>query len=108
MTVQEMALRNEVRQMMCEAGFNRETIKNEVKSLVKEVIAEATKQAIAETNIESIVHRFIEKDARSIIENKVANEVFDGLRYRTKNVDVKICINGDWWKESEGKNADSN
>ena len=108
MTVQEMALRNEVRQMMCEAGFNRETIKNEVKSLVKEVIAEATKQAIAETNVESIVHQFIEKDARRIIEDKVANEVFNGLRYNTKNVDIKVCINGDWWKESEGNNANSN
>lgn len=103
MTVQEMALRNEVRQMMCEAGFNRETIKAEVKSLIKEVIAESVKQACAETNVDSLVRQFIRNDAKSIIEKKIADEVFDGLRYRMKSADVNICIDGKWLKESEAE-----
>lgn len=101
MTVQEMALRNEVRQMMCEAGFNRETLKEEVKKLIKEVIAESVKQACAETNIERIVGQFVRTDAKSIIEKKIADEVFEGLRYRTKSANVNICIDGKWLEENE-------
>lgn len=103
MTVQEMALRNEVRQMMCEAGFNRETLKEEVKKLIKEVIAESVKQACAETNVEGIVRQFIRNDARAVIEKKIADEVFEGLRYRMKSADVNICIDGKWWKEGENE-----
>ena len=102
MTVQEMALRNEVRQMMCEAGFNRETIKEEVKKLIKDVIAESVKQACSETNIEGLVRQFIRDNAKSVIEKKIADEVFEGLRYRVKSADVNISIDGKWWKESEG------
>ncbi len=103
MTVQEMALRNEVRQMMCEAGFNKETLKEEVKKLIKDVIAESVKQACAETNVESIVRQFIRNDAKSVIEKKIADEVFEGLRYRMKSADVNICIDGKWWKEGDSK-----
>ena len=103
MTVQEMALRNEVRQMMCEAGFNRETIKEEVKNLIKEVIAESVKQACAETNVEGIVRQYINRNAKSVIENKISDEVFKGLYYKMKDINVNIDINGEWLKESEDK-----
>ena len=108
MTVQEMALRNEVRQMMCEAGFNRETIKEEVKKLIKDVIAESVKQACAETNVKSLISQFVNTDAKRVVERKIADEVFEGLRYRMKSADVNICIDGKWLKESEDNNADSN
>ena len=107
MTVQEMALRNEVRQMMCEAGFNRETIKEEVKKIIKDAVAEAMKQAYAETNVERIVKQFIQHDAKSIIERKIIDEVFEGLRYRMKSADVNICIDGKWWKEIEDKECEN-
>ena len=103
MTVQEMALRNEVRQMMCEAGFNRETLKAEVKKLITDVIAESVKQALSETNVEGIVRQFIRNDAKKIIENKIADEVFDGLRYRMKNADVNICIDGKWLGDKDSE-----
>lgn len=57
--------------------------------------------ACAETNIDSLVRQFIRNDAKSIIEKKIADEVFDGLRYRMKSADVNICIDGKWLKESE-------
>ncbi len=55
MRVEEMALRSEIRQMLNEAGFNKNTLKDEVKSVLREEIEKAVKQAVNETDFEGYI-----------------------------------------------------
>lgn len=43
MRVEEMALRSEIRQMLNEAGFNKNTLKDLVKEVLKEELNKAIK-----------------------------------------------------------------
>ena len=84
MTVQEMALRIEVRQMLNEAGFNKNTLKDEVKSVLKGEIEKAVKQAINETDFNGYVGR----EANSIIREAVKSHLQDTITRQ---------IVGDWF-----------
>lgn len=57
MRVEEMALRSEIRQMLNEAGFNKNTLKDLVKEVVREEVERAIKQAINETDLDGYVKR---------------------------------------------------
>lgn len=48
MKVEEMALRSEIRQMLNEAGFTRETIKQLVKESIDEVVKNQVNQVLME------------------------------------------------------------
>ena len=93
MKTQEMALRNEIRQMMNEAGINRETIKQMVKDLLCEVISSQTAQALNETNIENMVMKYIKNNAQYWVNSVVKDQIFDGLRYGVHDSKVDISIN---------------
>lgn len=69
MRVEEMALRSEIRQMLNEAGFNKNTLKDEVKSVLSEEIEKAVKQAINETDF----NRYIKQEVNSIIRDATKN-----------------------------------
>ena len=54
MRVEEMALRSEIRQMLNEAGFNKNTLKDLVKEVLQEELRKAIKQANAEANCDIV------------------------------------------------------
>ena len=63
MRVEEMALRSEIRQMLNEAGFNKNTLKDLVKEVLREEIEKAVKQAVNETNFDE----YVKATANSIV-----------------------------------------
>lgn len=50
MKVEEIALRQEVRQMLSEAGINKTVLKQLVRDVIDEEVNKAIKRAIAEQN----------------------------------------------------------
>ena len=88
MRVEEIALRSEIRQMLNEAGFNKETLKNLVKEVLHEEIGKATRQAINETDLETY--------ARSIVKNVIRDTVKDYLKDT-----ITSRIVGDWFHKME-------
>lgn len=57
MTVQEIALRQEVRQLMAEAGINKNTIHDIAEKVICEEAEKQTKNALNQINVEAIVKR---------------------------------------------------
>lgn len=78
MRVEEMALRSEIRQMLNEAGFNKNTLKDSVKEVLKEEIEKAVKQAINETDFNS----YVRQEANSIIRDATKKHLKDTINER--------------------------
>jgi hypothetical protein len=95
MRVEEMALRSEIRQMLNEAGFNKNTLKDLVKEVLQEELNKAIKQAIAETNcnieeytkknIDSIINKTTERVVKEKITDAIVGNYFSRMK-----VDVSI------------------
>lgn len=79
MRVEEMALRSEIRQMLNEAGFNKNTLKNEVKSVLREEIEKAVKQAVNETDFDSYVRQTADSIIRDTTRGHLKNVINDRL-----------------------------
>ena len=84
MRVEEMALRSEVRQMLNEAGFNKNTLKQMVKDVLVEEIEKAVKQAVNETDFDG----YVKATANSIIR--------DAARAHLKDTITRQIV-GDWF-----------
>lgn len=60
MRVEEIALRQEIRQMLNEAGINKNTLHDMAKEVMQEEIAKQVKNALNQSNINNIVYRKID------------------------------------------------
>lgn len=75
MRVEEIALRTEIRQMLNEAGFNKNTLKDEVKSVLREEIKKAVGQAINETDFNSYVKGEVDKIIRDATKSHLQDTI---------------------------------
>lgn len=96
MTAQETYFRSELRQLMNEAGINKNTLKDMVKEVLKEELKKAIDQAVHETNwdIESYTRRNVDKlikeeEVTSVLRDKITDQVVGNWFHRLKvSVDV--------------------
>lgn len=75
MRVEEIAVRKEVRQMLNEAGINKNTLKNMVKEVLYEEISKACKQAVNESNINDAIARRINDNFGKIVRETTRDEI---------------------------------
>ena len=59
MKVEEIALRQEIRQMLNEAGINKNTLRDMAEKVMREEIEKQVKNAINQSNINSIISKSI-------------------------------------------------
>lgn len=93
MRVEEIALRSEIRQMLNEAGFNKNTLKDEAKSVLEEEIKKAIRQAINETDFNGYIKREANrtiKDATKLyLKDTITREVVGDWFHKIKvSVDI--------------------
>ena len=92
MKVEEIAVRQEVRQMMSEAGINKETMKTMVKDVISEEMQKAIKQAFHETNMVGIISDKVKKNTdeilRSVFKEEVRQKVNDTFNHMRVQVDI--------------------
>lgn len=106
MRVEEIALRSEIRQMLNEAGFNKNTLKGLVKEVLEEELRKAIKQAVEETNCDIVgytktnIDSIINKTTEKVVKEKITDIVV-GNYFRRMKVDVKIDPIMSYEKESE-------
>ena len=85
MRVEEIALRQEIRQMMNEAGLNKNTIREMAQKLLEEEVKKQVKTAFAQNNIERIVTRNISKwDLREAVKEGVRDYVKSDIKVSLK------------------------
>lgn len=108
MRVEEIALRSEIRQMLNEAGFNKNTLKDLVKDVVREEVERAIKQAINETDLggyvkrtsDSIIRDATKSHLKSVITDRFVSRWFNRMEI---NIDIKDEVGESILKaESEG------
>lgn len=108
MRVEEMALRSEMRQMLNEAGFNKNTLKNLVKEVLEEELRKAIKQAVEETNCDIVgytkknIDSIINKTTEKVVKEKITDAVV-GNYFKRMKVDVSINPIMSYEVESEKK-----
>lgn len=90
MKVEEIALRQEVRQMLSEAGINKTVLKQLVRDVIDEEVNKAIKQAIAEQNWEVELERFIEYRAEGICKAIASNEISYAVRQKLMNMKIEV------------------
>lgn len=95
MRLEEIALRQEIRQMLNEAGINKNTLKDTVNEVLTETIERATVQALHERDLDSAVgstiQRCIDNSARSIVREEIRKRV--GNIFNRMTVSVEITDN---------------
>lgn len=93
MRVEEIALRTEIRQMLNEAGFNKNTLKDEVKSVLREEIKKAVGQAVNETDFNGYVKgeadRIIRDATKSHLQDTITRQIVGDWFHKMKvSVDI--------------------
>ena len=86
MTVEQIAVRQEVRQLLADAGFNKNTMKDIVREVIEEELTKAVRQVMNEMDLEDKIckaangnlQEAIRKELRASIDNKV-NGVFNRM-----------------------------
>lgn len=90
MRVEEIALRQEIRQMMTEAGLNKNTIKEITEKALKEEVEKQVRSILKQANIDSMVRRQTQTyEFREMLQKAVGKEVQDAVKI---SVEVKAEI----------------
>ena len=91
MTVEQIVVRQEVRQMLNEAGINKNTLKDMVKEVLQEEIQKACNQAMHEKDVDTMVHNAMKNDFNSVVRS-TTKEV---IRDRCTNIFNRMTISVD-------------
>ena len=93
MKIEEMALRSEIRQMLNEAGFNRETIKQLVKDSIDDIVKGQVNQVLMERkekDLAEVVSEYIDNRLYSQIRTTAESVIRDKLRWMDFAVNVEV------------------
>ena len=97
MTAGQTAIRQEIRQLLSEAGINKNTMKDLVKEVIDEELTKAVKQVMHEMDLESKIQRAAKVD----IEEKIKKELQNAVRDRVSNIFNRMYLSIDI-KNSDG------
>lgn len=90
MRVEEIALRQEIRQMLNEAGINKNTLLEMAKEVMHEEIEKQVKNSINQSNIDGIVYRKINScELNEMMRAAIRKEISEAVCI---NIDVKATV----------------
>ena len=92
MTIEQIAIRQEIRQMLNEADINKNTLKDMVKDVLKEEIVRACKQAMGETDVNNIVRRQMDNNFQEIGRSEIKTEVRDIVHSTFNRMIISVDI----------------
>lgn len=86
MKVEEIALRHEIRQMMNEAGINKNVIRDMAEKVLKEEIEKQVKNALNQTNVTSIIRENVRTyEFRDMLRSAISDVIRKEL-----NISIKV------------------
>lgn len=91
MKVAEIALRQEIRQMLNEAGINKTTLREMAESIMHEEIEKQVKNTVSQTNMNKIVHdKFRSYGLNDVIQTAIRETITDSMNIR---IDINAIVN---------------
>lgn len=88
MTVEQIAIRQEVRQMLTEAGINKNSMKELVRDVISEEMTKAVKQVMHEMDIDTIIHN----KTTGSLQDAVRRELRESIDQRVRGVFNRMNI----------------
>ena len=93
MRVEEMALRSEIRQMLNEAGLNRETIKQMVEETIEDVIKNQVNQVLMERrneDLSKVVANYLDNNMQKLVRETARDAIQQKMRWLDFDVNVNV------------------
>lgn len=93
MKAEEMMFRSEVRQMLNEAGINRETVKQMVKETLDDIVKAQVNQVLMErkeANLAEVVEEYLDSRMWSIVRGATEEVVKNKMRWLNFSVNVNV------------------
>ena len=97
MTVEQITMRQEIRQMLGEAGINRNTMKDLVREVISEEMTKAVKQVMHEMDIDMAIINKTNSSMQELIRKEIRASVDDRVRSTFNRMTIAIDI-----KDSDG------
>ena len=88
MTVEQIAIRQEIRQMLNEAGINKNSMKELVRDVISEEMTKAVKQVMHEMDIDTIIHN----KTTGSLQDAVRRELRESIDQRVRGVFNRMNI----------------
>ena len=89
MRVEEIALRQEVRQMLTEARINKTSIREITEQVLKEEVEKQIKNILNQTNMDSVIRSKISSfEFIDLLRNVIKQEV-------TEAIDIRVSVKAD-------------
>ena len=88
MTIEQIAIRQEIRQMLSEAGINKNTLKDMTKDVLNEELEKAVKKAINETDISGWISRCFDNTLKTVMKEEVRNRIVSPFSRMQISVDI--------------------
>ena len=93
MKAQEMVMRSEIRQILNEAGINRETVKQMVKDTIEDVIKAQVNQVLMErkgNDLSAVVGQYVDRQTFDIVRTAATDAIKNRLRFLDFSVSVHV------------------
>lgn len=95
MTVEQIAIRQEIRQMLGEAGITQNVLKEMVKDVLEEQIQKACIQAFNEKDVDNLVSKAVDNNFVKIVRSEVKSSLNDKFRHVFNNLSITVDIKDD-------------
>ena len=85
-------MRQEIRQMLNEAGITKNTLKDMVKEVLNEELDKACKQVMAEYNVEGSVQTYFKNNAGRALKDCLNSEVKQIMREKLDRIALRVSV----------------
>ena len=92
MTVEQIAIRQEVRQLLNEAGINKNTMKEIVKEVIEEELAKAVKQVMLEMNLMGAINQATNGNIQKLVREEIKMAIDKRVNGYFNRINVSVDI----------------
>ena len=92
MTVEQIAVRQEVRQLLNEAGINKNTMKDIVKEVIDEELAKAVRQVMHEMNLMGAINQATNGNIQKLVREEIRMAIDKRVNGYFNKINVSVDI----------------
>ena len=100
MTVEQIAIRQEIRQMLSEAGINKNTMKDLVNEVIYEEMTKAVKQVMHEMDVDTIIRNKTNGSLQDAVRKELRASIDERVRGVFNRMMITVDIKDDFGTSS--------
>lgn len=100
MTIDQIVMRQEIRQILNEAGINKNTMKGLVQEVIHEEMTKAVKQVMHEMDIDTIIHNKTNGSLQEAVRRELRASIDERVRGVFNRMMITVDIKDDFGHSS--------